>query len=171
MAPLHSQQRIPQPSLSAKGRWRNPELDRPNHPPSPHLSAYPNLLPLIYAYIYVCIYFSFSGLQPWHREVPGLGGGMGLQLSAYATAHGNARSPDGPGIEPTSSWILVGFLSAVPQRKLREWLYLNFTWEHLKHLNLSLLQFLSEMRVIIIITLWGYYLDRMSKVLGIAYST
>ena len=35
----------------------------------------------------------------------------------YTTAHGNAGSSthkEGPGIEPASSWILVGFISAEP---------------------------------------------------------
>ena len=39
----------------------------------------------------------------------------------YATALGNARSLThcaGPGIEPTSSWILVGFIMGEPQWEL-----------------------------------------------------
>ena len=39
----------------------------------------------------------------------------------YTTARSNARSPThsvGPGIEPTSSWIRVGFLSTEPHREL-----------------------------------------------------
>ena len=39
----------------------------------------------------------------------------------YSTAHGNARSLihwAKPRIEPTSSWVLVGFVSAEPQREL-----------------------------------------------------
>ena len=37
-----------------------------------------------------------------------------LQLPAYTTAHGNPRSlthSAGPGIKPTSSWILVRFIT------------------------------------------------------------
>ena len=37
------------------------------------------------------------------------------------TAHGNARSLThrvGPGIEPVSSWILVGFVTTKPQQEL-----------------------------------------------------
>ena len=39
----------------------------------------------------------------------------------HITAHGNVRSFTHwtrPGIEPTNSWFLIGFISAVPQRKL-----------------------------------------------------
>ena len=39
----------------------------------------------------------------------------------YTTAHGNAGSlthSAKPEIEPASSWILVGFVSAVPQQEL-----------------------------------------------------
>ena len=39
----------------------------------------------------------------------------------YTTAHGNARSLThwaGPGIKPPASWILVGFVSTVPQGEL-----------------------------------------------------
>ena len=35
----------------------------------------------------------------------------------YTTAHGNARA--GPGIEPASSWILVGFFTAEPPWELQ----------------------------------------------------
>ena len=66
-------------------------------------------------------------------EVPRLGVELELQLPAYATAtatwlqpayttvHGNAGSLTHyvrPGIEPASSWILVGFISAEPQWEL-----------------------------------------------------
>ena len=68
---------------------------------------------------------------------PGEGLKSELQLPAYTTvtatsypccfcdlptAHGNAGSLTHwarPGIEPTTSWFLVGFVSAVPQRELR----------------------------------------------------
>ena len=47
---------------------------------------------------------------------------LGIQASSvtYTTAHGNARSPTHwarSGIEPASSWILVGFISIVPQQE------------------------------------------------------
>ena len=41
--------------------------------------------------------------------------------ATYTTAHGNARSLTQcmrPGIEPTSSWILIGFITAEPQQEL-----------------------------------------------------
>ena len=42
-------------------------------------------------------------------------------LTTYSTAHGNASRSlthwAGPGIKPTSSWILVGFVNAEPQWK------------------------------------------------------
>ena len=42
-------------------------------------------------------------------------------MGTYTTAHGNARSLihwARPGIEPTTSWFLVGFVSAVPWQEL-----------------------------------------------------
>ena len=61
-------------------------------------------------------------------EVLRLGVKLELQLLASATvtatsdpAHGNARSLTHgvrPGIERTTSWFLVGLISAVPQQEL-----------------------------------------------------
>ena len=48
---------------------------------------------------------------------------IGAESRTYTTAHGNAGSLTHwarPGIEPTSLWILVGFVSTVPQRELPE---------------------------------------------------
>ena len=52
----------------------------------------------------------------------------GIQAAsvAYTTAHGNTGSPTHwarPGIEPTCSWILVGFIYAAPQQELL-WIFL-----------------------------------------------
>ena len=77
------------------------------------------------------------GLHLWHMDVPRLGVQWELQLPAYTTAtatqdlsgicdlhhhsSGDAWSPTHramPGIEPKSSWILVGFISAMPLREL-----------------------------------------------------
>ena len=69
---------------------------------------------LIFFFIFI---FCFLGLHLWHMEVPRLGIELELQLLAYTTAHGNARSLTHrarPGIEPASSWVLVGLVSAVP---------------------------------------------------------
>ena len=84
--------------------------------------------------------FSFlflgGGLHLWHMEVTRLGVESELQLLAYTTAtamsdrassvtyttaHSNAGSLTHwarPGIEPTSSWILVRFVSVEPQQEL-----------------------------------------------------
>ena len=56
----------------------------------------------------------FLGPHLWHMEVPSLG--------TCTTAHRNARSLTHgarPGIEPTSSWILVRFVTAEPQWELQ----------------------------------------------------
>ena len=55
-----------------------------------------------------CFVFCSKRLQ--HMEVPSPGVELELQLPAYTTAHGNARSFTHwgrPGIKPESSWILV----------------------------------------------------------------
>ena len=48
-----------------------------------------------------------------------------IQASAtYTTAHGNAGSLTcwvRPGIEPATSWFLVGFVSTMPPRELHNW--------------------------------------------------
>ena len=57
-----------------------------------------------------------------HMEVPRLGVEPELQLPAYATAHVNARSLTHcvrPGVEPTSSWIPVRFVTTEPQWELQ----------------------------------------------------
>ena len=86
-----------------------------------------------------CRFFCLLGSYLQHMEVPRLGVESEWQLPAYTTAtatpglscvcalhHSSwqrwilthwAR----PGIEPASSWILVGFVSAVPQRELRHY--------------------------------------------------
>ena len=80
--------------------------------------------------------FVLLGLHPWHKEVPRLGsnqscscwptpqpqqGRIWAASTTYTTAHGNARSLTHwvrLGIKPASSWFLVGFISAAPQREL-----------------------------------------------------
>ena len=67
------------------------------------------------------LFFVFLGLPLWHMEVPRLGVKSEVQLLAYTTAHGNARSLTHwmrPGIELMTSWILVRFVTAEPQWKL-----------------------------------------------------
>ena len=49
--------------------------------------------------------------------------------STYTTAHGNTRSLTHwarPGIEPTTSWFLVGFIYAVPQPELLLSVFMNY---------------------------------------------
>ena len=66
-------------------------------------------------------FFLFLGLHLLHMEIPRLVVKLELQLLAYSTA---TAMPDPlthwlrPGIEPASSWILVGFISAVPKEEL-----------------------------------------------------
>ena len=80
--------------------------------------------------------FFFSGPQVQYMEVPRLGIKSEIQLPAYTTAmampdpnyfcnlhdsHSNARYLThwaGPGIEPASSWILVGIVTTETQWKL-----------------------------------------------------
>ena len=72
----------------------------------------------------VCFFgfsFFFLGLRPWHMEVPRLGVKSEQQLPAYTTAHSNVRFLTHwarPGIKPITSWFLVRFVSAAPQREL-----------------------------------------------------
>ena len=89
-------------------------------------------------FLSVFLSFVFLGPHLQHMEVPRLGIKSKLQLSATATAtviwdtshvcnlyhttaQDNARSPTHwarAGIEPTSSWILVRFVSTMPQWEL-----------------------------------------------------
>ena len=76
----------------------------------------------------ILYFIYFLGLHLWHMEVPRLGVQLELQLPAnvtaitkiqamsatYTTAHSNTRALTHwarPGMEPTSSWILVGFIT------------------------------------------------------------
>ena len=55
-----------------------------------------------------------AGLQPQQHQIQ-------VASSIYTTPHGNAGSLThwvGPGIGPTSSWILVGFVTAKPRQEL-----------------------------------------------------
>ena len=87
---------------------------------------------------FVFVYF-FLGPHPGHMQVPRLGArdqigatAAGLHHShsntrsepclTYTTAHSNSGSLTHwvrPGIQPTSSWILVGFVTTEPQRELQ----------------------------------------------------
>ena len=68
----------------------------------------------VYTFIFI-LFFCLLGLHSWHMEVPRLGVESVPRLRpTYTTAHGNAGSLAHwakPEIEPTSSWILVGFVN------------------------------------------------------------
>ena len=87
--------------------------------------------------------FFFLGLHLWHMEVPRLGIELELQLLVYAvatampdasiicdlcySAYGSARPLThwvGPGIEPASSWMLVGFINTESLLELLEIFFL-----------------------------------------------
>ena len=55
--------------------------------------------------------------------------GIRAVSAAYTTAHGNARSLTHwtrPGIEPTTSWYLVGFISTLPRWEVQRKIKLKF---------------------------------------------
>ena len=77
---------------------------------------------------FVCLFVVFLGPHPQHMDVPGLKvkleqRGIRAASPTYFRAGGSAGSLTHgvrPGIEPASSWILVGFVSAAPQQELQE---------------------------------------------------
>ena len=95
--------------------------------------AYLLIIIFVLAFFF-CLFF--GGSCPWHMEVPKLGVESELQLPAYTTAtatpdlshicklhcsSGNTRSLTHwlrLGIKPTSSWILVRFITTEPQWEL-----------------------------------------------------
>ena len=88
--------------------------------------------------LFICLFVCFLGPHLWHMEVPRLGVDMELQLPAYTTAtampdsntttQSNARSLTHwarPGIEPTTSWLLVGFVYAAPQQEFQSFCFVD----------------------------------------------
>ena len=82
---------------------------------------------LDFSYVVFCLFcfvLRFLRLNPQHMEVPRLGPQqrrIWATSATSATAHCKARSPTHwrrLGIKPTSSWILVRFVSAAPQWEL-----------------------------------------------------
>ena len=95
------------------------------------------LFDLLKKLLFFFFFFCFLWLHLWHMEVPRLGVKSKLQLPAYATTtatqdlslvcdlcHSSWQyqilNPvtQRPGIEPSSSWILVRIITAEPQQKL-----------------------------------------------------
>ena len=84
---------------------------------------------LILIFFFFFFFFFFLGPYLEHTEVPRLRVELELQLLAYTiatavtytAAHSNTRSLthwERPGIQPVSSWIPVGFVTAGSWRKL-----------------------------------------------------
>ena len=105
-----------------------------------------------FCFVLFCfVLFYFLRPHSWHVEVPRLGVELELQLPAYTqpqpqqhqiqiravfatytTAHSNARSLTRwvrPGIKPSSSWILVRFVSAEPWWELLMTSFTNGMWQ------------------------------------------
>ena len=100
------------------------------------------LILIIFLFVYkffFFIFFVFLRPHPQYKDVPRLGGPIGTigaslrhshsnaRSVTYTTAHGNTRSLTHwarPGIEPTTSWFLVRFVSVVPWWEL---LFINFS--------------------------------------------
>ena len=81
-------------------------------------------LPIVFGPLFVVVVVCFLGPHQQYMVVPRLGVKLELKLPPYTTAHGKARSLTywvGPGIQPASSWILVGFVTTEPQWKCQYW--------------------------------------------------
>ena len=73
-------------------------------------------------------FFFFLGAHTWHMEVPRLGVESELTTAYLHHSRSNAGSLThlvGPGFEPASLWILVGFSSAKQQQELLHLIFLN----------------------------------------------
>ena len=67
------------------------------------------------------VLFYFLGPHPWHMEAPRLGIEWELTAACLYHSHSHTRSLTQwarPGVEHTSSWILVGFFFTVPRWEL-----------------------------------------------------
>ena len=114
------------------------KLEAPTEIPRQNGHKFPLQVPGPQAIYFLFIYFFFCflllGPHVWHMEVLRLNWSCGCQpkpqpqqhmiwATTYTTAHSNARSLTHwarAGIELTSSWVLVGFISTVPQWELPE---------------------------------------------------
>ena len=131
---------VPAPPYSAEGQWHpcweEPEggccpIPFPGGGSPVTCSSHPLVPFFSFSFLF---FFCFLGLHPWHMEVLRLGVESELQLPAHITAatmwiwaesetyttdHSSIGSLTHwePGIEPASSWMLVWFISAKPQRE------------------------------------------------------
>ena len=96
-------------------------------------------------FVFLFLFFCFLGLHLLHMEVPRLGGEQELQLQAHATATsdlshicdlhhsswqcGSLNHSVGPGVKPTSSWIPVRLVTAGPQWKRPQRLFIQL-WSY-----------------------------------------
>ena len=111
-----------------------------------------------FIYLFICLFWLFKAVPTAYvsSQVRGPIGATAASLChshsnagdlshvsvARTTAHGNARSPTHwvrPGIEPTSSWVLIRFISAAPQREL-----LGYFFKAVIHVALGLWQTRSK---------------------------
>ena len=70
--------------------------------------------------LFTAIPMAYGSFQLWVK--------LKLQLPAYTTAYNNTRSLThwvSPGIEPVSSWILVGFITTEPWQELPKFCFLS----------------------------------------------
>ena len=65
-----------------------------------------------------CLFCLLFRAYLWHMEFPRLGVESELQPQAFTTATATPDLCPTSGIEPASSWILVGFVTAEPRREL-----------------------------------------------------
>ena len=90
----------------------------------------------------------FGGAHPWHMAIPRLvvksaaaaslchrhsNVGIWALPVTYTTAHSNARSLTSwvrPGIEPTTSWFLVWFVSTAPWWELQHDVFEEYSYAH-----------------------------------------
>ena len=89
--------------------------------------------------------------------------------ATHTTAHCNTRSLSHwvrPGIEPVSSWILVRFVSALPQWKLPIWIFLIFCTADIAGNNISLLR-RKKAQYPVLFKIWNfkYYTTQVAKLL------
>ena len=115
-------------------------------------SELPVMFFIFFIFIFIFLFFCFLGPHPWHMEVPRPGSELELQPPAYTTAHNNARSFthwERPGIEPTSSWILVNFINHWATKGTPPVMFCVLAWMmfiihvHLMKINTCLLLFLA----------------------------